>query len=99
MSRKYVSEPELQRLRCLDLAKVLVYSGIDLKTDPSYKPRLLANSNRWHVSVGAHVYELIVTDGHWFDTRAGKGGFGAIDLLMHLRGIGFLEAVRLLQKT
>jgi hypothetical protein len=32
------------------------------------------------------AWELLVTGPKWFDTRAGKGGGGGIDLVMHLLG-------------
>nr|WP_315194168.1 hypothetical protein [uncultured Aquabacterium sp.] len=98
MSRKYIQESELRRLRSIDLAGVLDQMCIDYKQDASYEPRRHANSVRWHVTVDAYVYELIITDQHWFDTRAGKGGYGAVDLLMHVLGIGFRDAVHRLQK-
>jgi hypothetical protein len=97
MSRKYVHESELKRLRLLDLAEVLEQVGLEHKADASYQPRRHANSMRWHVTVDAYVYELIVTEQQWFDTRAGKGGCGAVDLLMHLFSISFLESVHRLQ--
>lgn len=98
MSRKYIPEADLKLLRSLDLAEVLNQMCIDFKPDASYQPRQHANSMRWHVTVDAYVHELIITDRRWFDTRAGKGGCGAVDLLMHILGIGFLEAVHRLQK-
>lgn len=99
MSRKYVPEADLKRLRSLDLAEVLDQMCIEHKADASYQPRRHANSMRWHVTVEAYVHELIVTEQQWFDTRAGKGGCGAVDLLIHLFSISFLEAVHRLQTS
>jgi hypothetical protein len=99
MSRRYIPEAELKRLRSLNLDEVLDQLCIEHKADASYQPRRHANSMRWHVTVGAHVHELIVTDRQWFDTREGKGGCGAVDLVMHLLCVGFLQAVQRLQKS
>lgn len=91
--KAYIRPDELASLRSIPLAEALELIGIDHKADHSYKPRLHHESERWHVSDGGHVVELIVTASRWFDTRNGKGGCGAIDLLMHLRGWSFREAV------
>jgi hypothetical protein len=99
MSRKHIPEADLRRLRSLDLADVLDQMCIEYKPDASYQPRRHSHSERWHVTVGGYVHELIVTELHWFDTRAGKGGCGAVDLLMHILDIGFLDAVHRLQKS
>ncbi|WP_177142715.1 hypothetical protein [Variovorax sp. YR216] len=40
--------------------------------------------------------ELVLSGLQWFDTRAGKGGGGLIDLVMHLRACDFVSAVRAL---
>ena len=34
----------------------------------------------------------------WYDTRARKGGGGAIDLAMHVLGLTFVDAVKSLNK-
>jgi hypothetical protein len=49
-----------------------------------------------HVSVGGGVTEIIATGSRWYDTRAKRGGCGGIDLAVHLLGIQFVAAVKLL---
>lgn len=38
-------------------------------------------------------YEFVITGSLWFDTRQGVGKKGAIDLVMHLTGCNFKEAI------
>ncbi|MBZ3343388.1 hypothetical protein IPR00_22095, partial [Xanthomonas perforans] len=40
------------------------------------------------------VVELLATGPKWYDTRAEKGGGGAIDLAMHLLRLDFVSAVK-----
>ena len=39
-------------------------------------------------------FEILTTGPKWYDTRARKGGGGAIDLAMHVLGLSFVDAVR-----
>jgi hypothetical protein len=41
-------------------------------------------------------FEILTTGPKWYDTRAKKGGGGAIDLAMHVLGLSFVDAVKLL---
>ena len=41
-------------------------------------------------------FEILTTGLKWYDTRAKKGGGGAIDLAMHVLGLSFVDAVKLL---
>ncbi|MGB7792154.1 MAG: toprim domain-containing protein [Terrimicrobiaceae bacterium] len=41
---------------------------------------------------------IVVTGGRWFDNKAGIGGGGAIDLVIHLAGVNFSAACRSLAK-
>ena len=52
-----------------------------------------------HVAVGGQVFELLVIGAKFFDTRADKGGGGAIDLAMHLLRLGFVAAVKRLSSS
>lgn len=54
---------------------------------------------RLHVAVGGQVFELLVTGAKFFDTRADKGGGGAIDLAMHLLRLDFVAAVKRLSSS
>jgi len=87
----------IERLRALPLQKVFELLGLHAKLDISYKPKD-AQAQRFHVSLeSGEVLELIVTGYKWFDTRSAQGGGGAIDLVMHLYGEAFPQAVRRLQ--
>ncbi len=75
---------------------VLARLAIHLKADPTYAPVKNGTSRRWHVRTACGEFELLTTGRKWWDTRAGKGGGGAIDLAMHVMELSFVEAVRLL---
>ena len=66
------------------------------KLDPTYLPVKDPRSRRWHVRTPSGEFELLTTAEKWWDTRAEKGGGGAIDLAIHLLGLSFVEAVKLL---
>jgi len=66
------------------------------KADPTYCPVKDPRSRRWHVRTACGEFEILTTGAKWWDTRAGKGGGGAIDLAMHVRQASFVEAVKLL---
>ncbi|CCG39552.1 hypothetical protein [Xanthomonas citri] len=51
-------------------------------------------TRRLYVSLGNGVVELLATGPKWFDTRADKGGGGAIDLAMYLLRLDFVSAVK-----
>ena len=38
--------------------------------------------------------DIVVSGTQWFDNKAGIGGGGAIDLVMHIGGVDFLAACR-----
>jgi hypothetical protein len=52
---------------------------------------------RINLSTEAHDFELVVTRQRWYDTRARKGGYGAIDLVMHLWACTFNQALERLK--
>ena len=52
---------------------------------------------RVNVALGGGGVELLATGPKWYDTRAEKGGGGAIDLAMHLLRLDFVAAVKRLQ--
>lgn len=58
--------------------------GLYWKRDPDFVPIKDKSTVRLNVSVGTGVVELLATGPKWYDTRAEKGGGGAIDLTMHL---------------
>lgn len=68
------------------------------KRDVSYVPVKTDRSSRWHASASGRDFELLCTGPKFWDTRANKGGGGALDLVMHLYQIPFLRAARLLEE-
>jgi hypothetical protein len=63
---------------------------------PAKDPR----SRRWHVRTASGEFEILTTGpAKGYDTRAKKGGGGAIDLAMHLRQASFVDAVKLLTEV
>lgn len=96
MTRKRFNPADLNRIRALPLEKVFQVLGLYYSEDFSYKP-VNGKSQRFNVSVNYEVFELIVTNDKWFDTRSGVGGGGSIDLTMHLFSCSFTEAVKTLQ--
>jgi len=68
------------RLRAIPLADIL--RAIDAKPDPH-------DPVKWHTPRGV----LSVNGAKFFNWNAAVGGGGAIDLAMHLMGLGFKEAI------
>jgi hypothetical protein len=71
--------------------------GLYWKRDLDFRPLKDMTTIRLNVSIGGSVVELLVNGLKWYDTRAGKGGGGAIDLAMHLFRLDFASAVKRLQ--
>ena len=87
--------PELlASLRQMPCSEVLSRLDLYWKPDPDFLPTKDKNTQRVNVSIGGGVVELLVTGPKWYDTRAEKGGGGAIDLTMHLLGLDFVSAVK-----
>jgi hypothetical protein len=84
----------LDALRSMTLKQTLDRLGLGWKIDPDFVPVKNPATVRLHVSVGSGVTELLSTGQRWFDTRAQRGGGGAIDLAMHLLGLSFVDAVK-----
>lgn len=98
--RQTVYNLELNRWRTMPSAAVLESPLCDhAKLDPTFRPIQSQETRRWHVTIGGHVFELLCTGPKFFDTRANKGGGGAIDLVMHLHGVDFKGAVQLLRQS
>lgn len=74
----------------------LALLAIHLKLDPTYLPLKNATSRRWYAFTEGGEFEILTTGSKWFDTRAKKGGGGAIDLAMHVHAVSFVDAVKLL---
>lgn len=84
----------LTRLREMAAGDALALLAIHVKADPTYLPIKADHSCRWHASTTRGEFELLTTGPKWYDTRAHRGGGGAIDLAMHVLGLSFVEAVR-----
>ena len=97
MPRRPVDNVTLTRWRTLDTVVVLRAIAEHLKQDLEFRPRQSHDTTRWHVSVAGHDYELLCTGSRFFDTRASHGGGGAVDLVMHLLGVDFKRAAKVLQ--
>lgn len=94
--RRSFSPVILARLRELPSEFVLSRLAIDLKADPTFRPLRQPQSRRWHAHTHRGDFEILTTGPKWYDTRARKGGGGAIDLAMHLLGLSFVDAVKYL---
>jgi hypothetical protein len=94
--RRSVNSATLKALREMPSAEALVLLAVHAKMDAAYAPIKDARSRRWHASTTCGDFEILTTGAKWWDTRARKGGGGAIDLAMHLLQLSFVEAVQLL---
>jgi len=94
--RRSFSPIILARLRELPSELVLSRLAIDLKADRTFRPSKQSASRRWHAHTLRGDFEILTTGTKWYDTRARKGGGGAIDLAMHLLGLSFVDAVKYL---
>ena len=75
----------------------LALLAIYCKADPTYLPLKDSRSRRWHARTACGEFEIVTTGASkWYDTRAKKGGGGAIDLAMHVLRVPFVDAVKYL---
>ena len=81
----------------MPVALALDALGLYWKKDPTFTPVKDKNTIRLHVTVGGGGVELLATGCRWYDTRAEKGGGGAVDLAMHLLRLDFVTAVKRMQ--
>ena len=70
------------RVRETPLRDVLAHYGFDVKPEGT---TLRAKTEQ---------HNIVVTGSRWFDNKAGVGGGGAIDLVMHIAGVDFSVACR-----
>ena len=85
-------------LRGMHGEDALALLAIYLKADPTYKPIKDMTSRRWHLRTACGEFEILTSGAKWYDTRAKKGGGGAIDLTMHVGELSFVDAVKFLQE-
>lgn len=76
----YANRPRTDCLRAIPLTDIL--RAIDARPDPR-------DPAKWHTPRGV----LSVNGAKFFNWRQSAGGGGAIDLLMHLNGLDFKEAI------
>ena len=101
MSRRAFDAEKLAWLREIPLSQVLKQLQDDGKLfwrrDLDFVPDKDRRTVRLFLSSPAgFAWEVLVTGLKWFDVRAGKGGGGCIDLVMHLFDLDFVAAVKLL---
>lgn len=94
--RRTFSRTTLTALRQMPSEDALPLLAAYLKPDQTYVPVKDPRSRRWHGRAACGDFELLTTGPKWWDSRAGKGGGGAIDLAMHLLQLPFVDAVKLL---
>lgn len=91
--RKGLDRATLAWLRAMPSEDALALLSIYLKADRDYRPIKNLASRRWHVHAARGEFEILTTGAKWYDTRAQKGGGGAIDLVMHVEALSFVDAV------
>jgi hypothetical protein len=93
---KMIDDRTLEHWRALDLLFVLTKLGCYAKRDCTFRPSKASKTIRYHVNANGRDWEFLLTGPKFWDTRAGKGGGGAIDLTMYLFQLDFRHAVRTL---
>lgn len=93
-----VDNSTLKRWRDLDAIVVLNALADHIKLDRTFQPTTSRLSTRWIVHAAGREWEMLCTGPKFWDTRAERGGGGAIDLVMHLHRIPFKAAVALLKE-
>jgi hypothetical protein len=96
VARRSFSPAMLTRLREMPAGDALPLIAIDVKVDLTYLPIKTGGSRRWHVRSARGQFEILTTGPKWYDTRARRGGGGAIDLAMYILGLSFVDAVKYL---
>ena len=101
MARKSFGNEQLAQVRALPLLRILDRLKADgalfWRRDVDFVPEKDSRTMRLFISVpSGSAWEILVADLKWFDSRAGKGGGGGIDLVMYLIGVDFVTAVTLL---
>ena len=96
--RRPFDESMLAALRRIPSEQVLRWLWIQVKADSTLAPRQTRESRRWLVLTERGDFDILTTGCLWLDTRERRGAASAIDLAMHLLGVSFVEAVRLLSE-
>lgn len=93
-----VDEAELLRWRGLPANLLISLLATHAKCDITFVPIKGKGTERWHASIGGWEYEFIVDGPKFYDTRAKRGGGGAVDLVMYLHHVDFRGAIELLRR-
>lgn len=96
---RLVDDRTLEQWRALDALYVLTRLGCYTKRDVSFHPITATHTARYNVNANERDWELLLTGSKFWDTRAKKGGGGAIDLAIYLFGLDFKSALRMLAKA
>jgi len=80
-------------------SSTLALLGTHIKIDRDYVPVSAHTTQRVHVAAAGHEWEVLLCGPKFYDTRARKGGGGAIDLVTHLWGVPFRQAVKMLTEA
>ena len=92
--------PELlEELRVMPVVAALDALGLYWKHDPDFVPVKDKSTVRLNVALVGGGVELLATGPKWYDTRAEKGGGGAVDLAMYLLRLDFVTAVKRFQSN
>jgi hypothetical protein len=93
-ARRSFAPELLARLHEMSVPAVLDALEIYWKRDSDFRPVKDKATIRVNVAIGGGNVELLATGAKWYDTRAEKGGRGAIDLAIHLLHLDFVSAVK-----
>lgn len=93
-----IAQRELSTYQGADAESTLLKLASHAKRDPTFIPISSKQTRRWYATVDGREYELLLTGSKSFDTRANRGGGGAIDLAMHLFQLDFKSAVAKLRE-
>ena len=90
---------DLNRWRTLDAHEALQLLADHVKEDVTFRPTHSQSTRRVHLTAAGADWELLVDGPKFYDTRAQRGGGGALDLVMHLWRVPFKKAVVRLQRV
>ena len=93
-----VDETELRRWRALAANLLISLLATHAKRDITFVPIKGKGTERWHATIDGREYEFIADGPKFYDTRAERGGGGAVDLVMYLHRVDFRGAIQLLRR-
>lgn len=93
-----VDNLDLVRWREMDSIHVLRRLADHIKEDPSFHPTSSHLTTRWHAHAAGNDWEFLCAGPKFLDVRMDCGGGGAVDLVMHVYGVKFKAAAKLLKE-